>query len=58
MTEPLGSEEQRVAAELIERLLTDPLFRAHFRRDPAATVRAAGLDTLAAETSTRCRAGP
>ena len=34
---------------LIERLLTDPAFRARFRRDPAAVCREAGLDELADE---------
>jgi cell wall-associated NlpC family hydrolase/soluble lytic murein transglycosylase-like protein len=47
MTEDLGPEEQRAAAELIERLLTDTLFRARFRRDPAQACRDAGLDELA-----------
>jgi hypothetical protein len=45
----LAVSEQQVAAELIERLLTDPGFRARFRRNPSQTCREAGLDTLADE---------
>jgi hypothetical protein len=45
-----GSEAE-VAARLLERLLTDPEFRARFRRDPAGACREAGLDALAQEMS-------
>ena len=38
-----------IAAQLIERLLTEPAFRAEFRRDPSGTCRAAGLADLAEE---------
>src|SRR5918992_2338462 len=41
--------ESDIAAQLIERLLVDPAFRAEFRRDPAAACRQAGLDSLADE---------
>src|ERR671914_1483348 len=41
--------ESDIAAQLIERLLVDPAFRADFRRDPAAACRQAGLDSLADE---------
>jgi hypothetical protein len=37
------ASEADVAQRLIERLLSDPAFRADFRRDPAATAREAGL---------------
>ena len=37
------------AAEVLERLLVDPLFRAEFRRDPAGHLDRAGLDGLARE---------
>ena len=47
----MASAEADVAARLIERLLSDPEFRARFRRDPAAACREAGLDDLAAEMS-------
>src|SRR5918992_1553681 len=43
--------ESDIAAQLIERLLVDPAFRAEFRRDPAAACRQAGLDSLADEMS-------
>ena len=43
--------EADVAAQLIERLLGDPAFRAEFRRDPASACRKAGLDELADEMS-------
>src|SRR3954462_4055531 len=39
------------AAKLLERLLSDPAFRAQFRRDPAGACRAAGLESLAQEMS-------
>ena len=45
------SSPQDIAAQLIERLLTDPAFRASFRRDPAGTCRDAGLHDLAQEMS-------
>ena len=47
----MASTEAGVAARLIERLLADPVFRARFRRDPAAACREAGLDSLAEEMS-------
>ena len=46
-----ASSEADVAAKLIERLLSDPAFRARFRRDPAGACREAGLDELAQEMS-------
>src|SRR3954469_853883 len=45
----MAATESDIAAKLIERLLTDPTFRASFRRDPAAACREAGLDDLADE---------
>ena len=45
------SSQQDIAAQLIERLLTDPAFRANFRKDPAGTCEAAGLPELAKEMS-------
>ena len=45
------SSEADVAAKLLERLLSDPAFRARFRRDPAGACREAGLDGLAQEMS-------
>jgi putative modified peptide len=47
----VASTEADVAAKLIERLLSDPAFRARFRRDPAGACREAGLDDLAQEMS-------
>src|SRR4051812_8731275 len=47
----MAVNETDIAAKLIERLLTDPTFRATFRRDPAAACREAGLDDLAEEMS-------
>ncbi|MEA2293306.1 MAG: hypothetical protein QOE86_945, partial [Solirubrobacteraceae bacterium] len=47
----LAASDQQVAAQLIERLLTDPAFRTRFRRDPAKACREAGLDALANEMS-------
>src|SRR3954447_26685191 len=47
----VAATEADVAAQLIERLLVDPAFRARFRRDPAAACREAGLDELAGEMS-------
>src|SRR6059058_3331388 len=47
----MATSEAEVAAKLIERLLTDPAFRAAFRRDPAAACREAGLENLAEEMS-------
>src|SRR3954454_12333209 len=49
MTDVSSTTEAEVAAQLIERLLTDPAFRARFRRDPASACRDAGLDELADE---------
>ena len=43
--------EADLAAQVIERLLVDPTFRARFRRDPAGACREAGLDDLAEEMS-------
>jgi cell wall-associated NlpC family hydrolase len=43
------ADELDPAAELLERLLTDGVYRAHFRRDPVAACREQGLDDLAAE---------
>src|SRR6476661_740137 len=45
------SSEADVAAKLLERLLSDPAFRARFRRDPAGACREAGLEELAQEMS-------
>ena len=39
------------AAELLERLLTDPAFRADFRADPAGLCQSFGLEDLAQELS-------
>src|SRR3712207_3582482 len=47
----MASAEQDIAAKLIEKLLTDPRFRATFRRDPAKACRDAGLESLAQEMS-------
>src|SRR3954466_11451291 len=47
----MASSEADVAAKLLERLLSDPAFRARFRRDPAGACREAGLDGLAQEMS-------
>jgi len=43
--------EEDAAAQLLERLLGDPAYRAAFRADPVAASRAAGLDGVAAEMS-------
>ena len=45
----MATSEADIAAQLIERLLGDPTFRAEFRRDPASACRKAGLDELADE---------
>src|SRR3954467_3673608 len=47
----MAATESDLAAKLLERLLSDPAFRAQFRRDPAGACRAAGLDSLAQEMS-------
>ena len=47
----MATSEADIAAQLIERLLGDPKFRAEFRRDPASACRQAGLDELADEMS-------
>ena len=47
----VATSEADIAAQLIERLLGDPAFRAEFRRDPATACRNAGLDQLADEMS-------
>jgi putative modified peptide len=40
-------ERERAAAELLERLMSDPAFRAAFRVDPARALREAGLPEVA-----------
>ena len=40
----MAATESDLAAKLLERLLSDPAFRAQFRRDPAGACREAGLD--------------
>jgi cell wall-associated NlpC family hydrolase len=52
MTAP---DENARAAALLERLLTDPLLRADFRRRPATTCRAFELDDLADELESGAR---
>ena len=47
----MSATEADIAAQLIERLLADPAFRATFRRDPARACREVGLTELAAEMS-------
>jgi cell wall-associated NlpC family hydrolase len=47
----VAASQADVAAQLLERLLAEPDFRARFRRDPAAACREAGLDELAEEMS-------
>src|SRR4051794_10484120 len=47
----MAATESDLAARLLERLLSDPAFRAQFRRDPAGACREAGLDGLAEEMS-------
>src|ERR1700754_3112993 len=47
----MAATESDLAAKLLERLLSDPAFRAQFRRDPAGACRAAGLESLAQEMS-------
>src|SRR4051794_29477498 len=47
----MATTESDLAARLLERLLSDPAFRAQFRRDPAGACREAGLDSLAQEMS-------
>ena len=47
----MAATESDLAAKLLERLLSDPAFRAQFRRDPAGACRDAGLDSLAQEMS-------
>src|SRR5215216_3673366 len=47
----MATSEADIAAQLIERLLGDPEFRAEFRKDPANACRKAGLDELADEMS-------
>jgi cell wall-associated NlpC family hydrolase/murein DD-endopeptidase MepM/ murein hydrolase activator NlpD len=42
-------EETKQAADLIERLLTDPAFRTEFRRDPISACESFGLTELAEE---------
>jgi cell wall-associated NlpC family hydrolase len=41
-----AASADEAAARLIERVLTDAAFRAHFRRDPEAATREAGLDPV------------
>jgi NlpC/P60 family len=45
--------EAEAAARLLERLLTDPAFRAQFRRNPVAASREAGLESVAEEMAIR-----
>ncbi|MGH2968563.1 MAG: NHLP-related RiPP peptide, partial [Solirubrobacteraceae bacterium] len=45
----MATSEADIAAQLIERLLGDPAFRAEFRLDPASACRRAGLHELADE---------
>jgi hypothetical protein len=45
--------EADAAARLLERLLTDPAFRAQFRRNPVAASREAGLESVAEEMAMR-----
>src|SRR4051794_41827732 len=47
----MAATESDLAAKLLERLLSDPPFRAQFRRDPAGACREAGLESLAQEMS-------
>src|SRR4051794_5255140 len=47
----MSATQADIAAQLIERLLADPAFRARFRRNPAEACREAGLDELADEMS-------
>jgi len=47
----VSATEADIAAQLIERLLADPAFRAKFRRNPAVACREAGLHDLADEMS-------
>ena len=42
-------ERHEAVERLLERLLVDPEFRAHYLRDPAAAARVAGFGELAAE---------
>jgi NlpC/P60 family len=49
--------EADAAAQLLERLLTDPGFRDGFRRDPVATSRDAGVESLAEEIALGAGAG-
>ena len=44
----MSTTEADIAAQLIERLLADPTFRANFRRNPAAACREAPLLTAGA----------
>src|SRR4051794_12964430 len=43
----MATDDADAAARVIERLLSDPVFRAQFRRDPAAACHDVGLDELA-----------
>ena len=45
----MRESEADAAARLLERLLTDPMFRGAFRRDPVAASRRAGLESVAEE---------
>src|SRR6187200_823919 len=44
--------EDEAAAQLLERLLADPAYRAAFRADPVTTSRAAGVESVARELAT------
>src|SRR3954453_43804 len=48
----LSAPEDEAAARLLERLLSDPDYRAAFRADPVTASRAAGLDRVAREMAT------
>jgi len=45
----MSAREEDVAAGLLERLLSDPAYRAAFRADPVTASREAGLDSVAEE---------
>ena len=46
-------DPDQAAARLVERVLSDSAFRAHFRRDPAKAAREAGLDPVDEPTADR-----
>ena len=53
---PKQPDQHDRAADLLERLLTDPKFRAAFRRNPAAAAKKYELDDLAEEFSAKGKA--